>query len=147
MKNTNRNILMFAWPILLAGLIFLIYQFGAKGDNSAGAKIYKSHCANCHGDSGEGLRSLYPPLAGADYLKDHEADLACIIRNGVDVDLIINGKTYNQPMPGNQLLSDQEIAILIDHIRNSWGNDYGNVPFSKVKNALDLCAPTSKSGK
>lgn len=139
MKSSTRNILMFTWPVLLAGLIFLFYQFGASNQNTAGAKLYRYHCANCHSDDGTGLRGLYPPLSGADYLVNQEEGVACLIRNGASGPMIVNGRTYNQIMPGNQLLTDQEITILINYIRNSWENNLGEVPYAKVKEQLDSC--------
>ncbi|MFK7954070.1 MAG: cytochrome c, partial [Ekhidna sp.] len=47
-----------------------------------GAKIYTTYCANCHQQDGKGLASLYPPLAGSDYLLENLPRAACIIKNG-----------------------------------------------------------------
>jgi len=29
-----------------------------------GARLYRQHCVECHGERGEGVRNAYPPLAG-----------------------------------------------------------------------------------
>ena len=47
-----------------------------------GAKVYATYCANCHQQDGKGLASLYPPLAGSDYLLEDMARAACIVKNG-----------------------------------------------------------------
>lgn len=55
---------IFLFFFLLLGL-FACEQPNAYGD---GAMLYEKHCANCHGDQGEGLEELIPPLAQADAL-------------------------------------------------------------------------------
>lgn len=139
MKSTTRNVLMFAWPAILALVIFLLYQFGVGEKNTAGAKLYRAHCANCHADDGSGLRGLYPPLSGADYLSERTPLIPCMIRNGVSGEMVVNGRTYKQVMPANQLLTDQEISILINYIRNTWENDLGEIAFSEIEAQLEAC--------
>jgi cytochrome c551 len=76
-----------------------------------GEKIYLEKCANCHGKKGEGLERLYPPLAQADFLLDFNASF-CIIKNGRREPIIVNGKTYTQPMPKITGLYDLDYAQL-----------------------------------
>ena len=59
------RILYFGWPVLVVGLAFFLYQQSGGSTNSAGQRLYTTHCANCHMDNGQGLRQLIPPLAGA----------------------------------------------------------------------------------
>jgi mono/diheme cytochrome c family protein len=47
-----------------------------------GILIYKNNCANCHQTNGAGVASLYPPIAGSDYLADKNA-VICLIRYGL----------------------------------------------------------------
>jgi len=133
------GILSFAWPLLLGGLILLFWYLSQGENSSAGARLYSQHCANCHMEEGQGLRGLYPPLAGADYLKQAEENIACMLRYGYEGPMKVNGKTYNQPMPGNNTLSDQEITTLINYIRTQWGNDWKEVSYASVKTVLDSC--------
>ena len=58
-----------------------------------GKRLYQAFCSNCHMDNGEGLRSLYPPLANSDYLEKNHDQLACIIANGISCLL------YTSPSP------------------------------------------------
>ncbi|MEO0897553.1 MAG: cytochrome c [Bacteroidota bacterium] len=147
MKNKSsiswRTILAFGWPVLLALGIFAYIQTEGKG--SAGQRLYALHCTNCHGEQGAGLRGLYPPLAGADYLLEGGAEIACLIRYGYQDSLLVNGKWYSQAMPGNKLLQDQEITALVNYIRNEWGNEAETIPFQEIKSALDSCKPESKN--
>lgn len=59
-----------------------------------GERLYKTHCANCHMDGGEGLGALIPPLKGSDYLAANRERLACMIRYGLKDTIMVNGKVY-----------------------------------------------------
>lgn len=97
-----------------------------------GKKLYETYCSNCHQTDGKGFAKLYPPLAGADYLLDNLPAAACIIKNGMEGELEVNGVTYNQMMPANQSLTPLEIAEILTYISNSWGNESG------LSNARDV---------
>lgn len=87
-----------------------------------GERLYERHCANCHQQNGMGLGRLYPPLKNSEYLKKDPAELAGIIRNGIDGSIRVNGNEYDQPMAGNPTLTDLEIAEILTYINVSWGN-------------------------
>ena len=103
-----------------------------------GAKIYATYCANCHQQDGKGLASLYPPLAGSDYLLSDLKRAACIIKNGQAVEIVVNGQTYNQMMPANPL-TNLEIAEVLTYISNSWGNDAGLTGVKEVEKWMEEC--------
>ncbi len=48
----------------------LIHLPDLKPDPKHGADVYASQCAGCHGDHGEGLAPLFPPLWGPDSFND-----------------------------------------------------------------------------
>jgi mono/diheme cytochrome c family protein len=87
----------------------------------SGAEIYKKNCSNCHGLDGSGLRNLYPPIKGSNYLQDKKK-LVCIIKNGLEGPINVAGKTYNQKMPAAKGLYDLDIAQLITFLNDKWGN-------------------------
>lgn len=103
-----------------------------------GAKIYATYCANCHQQDGKGLASLYPPLAGSDYLLEDISRAACIIKNGQMKEIVVNGETYNQMMPGNPI-SNLEIAEVLTYITNTWGNEAGLTGVKDVDKWLEAC--------
>lgn len=125
------------WVALL-GLVPLAFLYFSKGENR-NAMLYQQNCANCHMDDGKGLKSLYPPLAGADFLTLHETQLPCIIKHGLNGEIMVNDIQYNQVMPANEHLSDIEIANLINYIRNEWGNKHKHMPLNEVKRILEDC--------
>jgi mono/diheme cytochrome c family protein len=104
-----------------------------------GARLYTQHCANCHGEKGEGLRRLIPPLAGADYLAQHRASLPCQLRKGLSGEIVVNGVTYNQVMPGEEGLTDSEITNLLNYIQTSWGNKAEVWTIREVADQLNGC--------
>lgn len=89
---------------------------------------------------GAGLKSLIPTLVKADYLLDNPLKTACIIRYGIEDTLIVNGNQYTQAMAAVPVLSDFEIANIMNYIHSSWGNDMPFVTLAQVKEALDSCA-------
>lgn len=104
-----------------------------------GQRLYVTHCSNCHQQNGEGLGSLFPPLAEADYLLTNPEKVICGIKNGLKGEIIVNGVSYNQPMPANTQLTDLEIAQIMTYIGNSWGNEMGLFKTPEIKKALEDC--------
>ena len=106
---------------------------------SNGKDIYKTKCQNCHGENGEGLGKLAPPLTDSVFLNNNKARLACIIKNGTAEKLIINGKEYQEKMPAFPELADIDVAQVMVYITNSFGNHQGFVPYNKVSVQLQQC--------
>jgi cytochrome c551 len=88
---------------------------------TSGLMLYQKLCQNCHGEDGKGLGKLIPPLAGADYMYADKARTVCVISNGLQGEIIVNGIKYNNQMPANQALTSIEIAQLMTFVYNSWG--------------------------
>lgn len=104
-----------------------------------GKELYETYCTNCHQDSGEGLASLYPPLAKSDYLLADIPRAACIIKNGQFKEIVVNGTTYSQMMPGLGHLTNLEIAEILTYVTNSWGNEAGIQNVAEVEKWLQSC--------
>lgn len=103
---------------------------------SNGKDLYTVNCQNCHGANGEGLGDLVPPLSDTLFLKTNKQQLACIIKNGINKPIVVNGKSYDSKMPNFSHLEDIDIAQIITYITNSFGNKQGVYPYKKV--AMDL---------
>lgn len=124
------------------GLLYVFLFENPTGNGHSPAEAYAQHCGNCHGAAGEGLRSLYPPLAGSDYLADHQEDLACIIRAGMSGPITVNGKEFDQPMPGLPELPADEVSRIINYINSSWGNDFPFQSEEEVRQKFRSCTPS-----
>ncbi|MBD2703262.1 cytochrome c [Spirosoma sp. BT702] len=136
----------YTFPGVFAFLLFLTTVFACQSEEeikrqryiTEGILVYKNNCANCHQPKGEGLAALYPPLAKSDYLGDKNS-VICLIRYGQKGPIVVNGKTYNHPMPAQPQLSDLEVAELVTYIYNEWGNEKKVTSVTDVTPILKEC--------
>lgn len=105
-----------------------------------GEAEYLKYCLTCHQPDGNGVRSQFPPLAGNVVVKGPADSLVKIVLFGLEGPLTVNGQQFNQVMPAQDYLSDQQIADVLTYIRSSWGNDAGSV-------SQELVAEVRKKGK
>lgn len=106
---------------------------------SAGVVVYQTRCQNCHGDKGQGLNALMPPLTDTLYIKSHRSTLTCQLKNGLNGKITIDGKTFDDKMPAIEL-SPIEMAEVITYVTNSFGNKQGIFTDDQVKTALNNCS-------
>lgn len=93
-----------------------------------GERLYADHCADCHGREGQGVADAGPALAG---------NRAVALASPVNVVRIVLGggfgpSTAGQPRPPGMppfatLLSDEEIADVVTHVRWRHGGQAGGV--------------------
>lgn len=105
---------------------------------SNGSLLYQQRCQNCHGNSGEGLSALIPPLTDSVFLRKNSTQLACITKFGTDRILLVGGKTYAGKMPVTGL-APVDIAQVLTYIKNSFGNKQGLVTVEQVNKDLQGC--------
>lgn len=92
-----------------------------------GRQVYAKHCADCHGDQGQGRRidgqPAYPPLAGnrAVTLDAPQNLLQTLADGGYAPTTAAHPRPYGMP-PWRQVLSEEEMAAVATVIRQSWGN-------------------------
>jgi mono/diheme cytochrome c family protein len=104
-----------------------------------GQALYTTYCVACHQKEGTGLAQLYPPLAKSDYLMEDMARAACLIKNGLQGAIIVNGISYNQVMIANSTLDPLDVAEILTYISNSWGNEAGLINVTEVSQWLIKC--------
>ena len=98
-------------------------QAAAPEAADAGATLYRTSCANCHQENGQGVPGAFPPLAGDPVVAaaDPTGHIAVVLF-GLS-GKAIGGVTYPGRMPAwGPQLSDLEIAQIVSHERSSWGN-------------------------
>ncbi|WKN41594.1 c-type cytochrome [Tunicatimonas pelagia] len=104
-----------------------------------GQQLYATHCSNCHQPDGTGLGQLIPPLFQSDYMLSDQSRTFCVIKYGLNQEIVVNGEVYNQPMPANEQLTNIEIAQIATYIYNSWGHEQGYIPVKKVAEEINKC--------
>ena len=128
-------------------LPFTLYLFSCDSQEEVkrkqyyidGQVLYKTHCANCHQENGQGLAGLYPPIAGSDYLIKNKESILCSMRNGLQDTIVVNGKSYHQPMPANTQLQALDVAEIATYIYNEWGNEKVITDVKTVGKVLEGC--------
>lgn len=76
-----------------------------------GDETYAAQCATCHQQDGSGVEGVYPSLVGSKLLTGDPQQV---------INLVLNGQAA---MPAfSKVLNDEQIAAVISHERNSWGN-------------------------
>ncbi|QKJ30024.1 cytochrome c [Mucilaginibacter mali] len=105
---------------------------------ATGAAVYQAHCQNCHGDKGQGLAALIPPLTDTTYLRKNRAALPCAMQLGVNGKITVSGKEFEGQMPATEL-TPIEIAEVLTYVTNSFGNKQGLISDTEVEKGLKGC--------
>jgi mono/diheme cytochrome c family protein len=118
--------------VLICGLTIVSYSAVAqsaelKASMDRGKEVYASYCITCHMENGEGIESVYPPLAKSDYLMADRKRSIQQVMNGASGEMKVNGLIYNTEMTSFGL-SDAEVSDVVNYIRNSFGNKDKGAP-------------------
>ena len=97
-----------------------------------GKRTYFSSCFACHGQDGQGIPAVFPPIAKSDYLVADKDRAIRVVLKGLTGPVTVNGVTYNSAMPP-QDLNDEQVADVLTFIMNSFGNSAGAVEPADVK--------------
>lgn len=125
--------------ILVLGAGLMLNRFSSASRVKKGQTLYLEKCAQCHGNQGEGLRKLIPPLAGTDYIPQNLDNLPCIIRYGQRGEITVNGQPFNQPMPGYPEMEADEVKAIIDYVLVTWYPDSEKPSQAEVTERIKAC--------
>ncbi|HNP23956.1 MAG TPA: cytochrome c [Panacibacter sp.] len=121
-----------AAAIFVGGSAFVQQDVGESVQR--GKEVYTTFCQNCHLESGEGIPGVNPPLAKADYLKKPTGTLIRVILEGQAEPIMVNGEKYATEMPAMNYLTDEQIADVLNYVRNSFENKItGSINAGMVK--------------
>lgn len=122
--------------VIVLGVAALAFQDNTLPQSmKRGEEVYNTNCVTCHMQKGEGMEGSFPPLAKADFLaKDKTGKKSIgVVLNGLDEEITVNGVKYSVPMPGQNYLTDQQIADVLNYVRNNWGNKSKAITPAMVK--------------
>ncbi|KAA9037713.1 c-type cytochrome [Ginsengibacter hankyongi] len=118
-----------------------------KGNVSIAGKTFNTYCAICHQRDGLG-NDRFPPLSGSEWVKGDKNSLIAIVLSGLDGNITVKGKSYNNKMPRLNLLSDENIAQILTYIRQNFNNNASAVTLEDVNNTRKaLGGKVNKPGK
>ncbi len=103
----------------------------AQAPPKTGAQVY-ANCQGCHGAQGEGNPPTFPPLKGhvETLLKaGGRTYLIAVTLYGLQGPIQVQGQAYQGVMPGFAWLSDEDLALLLNHLL-AWGAPKDTPPFT-----------------
>lgn len=87
----------------------------------AGKRVF-NQCQACHQATGVGVPSQFPPLDESEWVMGDSKTLVRILLHGLEGEVTVRGKKYNNVMPAWARMSDAQIANVLTYIRGSWSN-------------------------
>ncbi|SFL34761.1 Cytochrome c, mono-and diheme variants [Nitrosomonas aestuarii] len=112
------------------------FQFMPKNKQkflAQGEQLYTQYCQECHGISGAGAPGIYPPLTDnrSVVMASPMNAIRMVLEGGYPATTAGNPRPYGMP-PFQHILNNEEIALVVSFIRNSWGNNGGWVTATNV---------------
>jgi mono/diheme cytochrome c family protein len=87
-----------------------------------GAAVFKDQCVACHQENAQGVAGQFPPLAkNADLFLSPDYPVRVVLF-GLEGKIEVNGKKFDSAMPPLNVLSDQQIAAVVNYVRGHFGN-------------------------
>jgi mono/diheme cytochrome c family protein len=111
-----------------------------------GEELYKTKCVVCHQATGLGIENVFPPLSKADYLLADKVRAVAQTLNGSKVEMIVNGKKYNQEMVP-QVDTKEDAVAVINYVLNNLGNKDGFVTMEEVSSLVIKPRPAPATAK
>lgn len=138
--NTLKKYLKYAAPfaIVLIVAIFIANVYTHGRIQHPGKSTYQNKCAQCHGDNGEGIKALTPPVMQSDFAKANFDSIPCWIKNGMNHPITVNGVVYDQPMYGLEM-DEIQIANVMNYMADEMLQNNRQVHSWQVKEILKNC--------
>jgi putative membrane-bound dehydrogenase-like protein len=118
-----------------------------------GAAIFNTVCKTCHGEDGNGVTALAPPLNGSEIVTGSKEILVSIVLKGLSGPVKVRGHLYKAPeisgeMPGfadNKDFTNNDITQIINYVRQAWNNRASKILSEDVSNMRDKLKNREKS--
>ena len=103
-------------------------------------QLYVTYCGACHQPHGKGIPGTYPPLDGSNWV-DSGKRMASLTYVGMIGKIEVLGQVYDNPsgMPAiakTANLKPEQIASILNYVRNSWTNADKKYPEVSVEDIL-----------
>ncbi len=101
-----------------------------------GERLYQQACMPCHQQDGKGLPGVYPSIRDSNWIAGNADRLIKITLHGLRGEIEINEVSWNTSvsleMPAFGGLADEQISILLSHLRSTFGNNASEITSKKV---------------
>jgi glucose/arabinose dehydrogenase len=140
-------------PLAIVSVLTLFFSSlaprtaAAEPSATPGAALFQLQCAVCHEASGQGIPNVFPPLAASDFLMADKTRSIRIVLQGLSGPIKVKGGDYNNVMPAQAGLNDDQAAAILTHVRSSWGNHGEAVTPAEVAKIRAELGDTSDSKK
>lgn len=119
---------------------------GLAARMSRGQATFIGICSTCHQREGQGLGSVFPPLASSDFLMADEERSIRLVIQGLTGPIQVNGAEFNGVMPPFANLTDHEIADVLTYVRGSFGNEGSPITDEAVARVRASIPPPDTAG-
>lgn len=106
-----------------SGVTFSVMTGSLLKHLNQGGQLYDKHCKACHGADGKGVPGIYPALVGnrSVMMNPPSNAIRSVLNGGYPPTTAENPRPYGMP-PFQQILRNEEVALVVSYIRNTWGN-------------------------
>ena len=112
-----------------------------------GRQVFTTVCSGCHQNDGGGSRSVNaPPLAGSEWVQANDPSrIIRIVLHGLAGPITVKGEQWGQGvmLAFKDAMTDEQIALALSYVRNSWGN---KAPVVEVEQVKQIRAATKEWG-
>lgn len=100
---------------------------------SFGKQVYTTTCSACHQADGNGLPNVFPPIKNSDWIaKKNKEEVIDAVAGGLNGKITVNGKSYNNIMPP-QNLNDKQLAAVLTYVYKEMNKSSKTVSEEEVK--------------
>ena len=96
-----------------------------------GKEVYDQNCLACHQIDGGGVPMLTPSLVNAEWVQGDKVRLINVVLKGLQ-GVEVNGEMFDNPMPPQAHLSDEDIAAVLTYVRANFNNKAGPIKKEEV---------------
>lgn len=129
----QKTVIVLALFLALLSLSFVSNEQDFSASFKRGKVVYETNCLACHQVNGAGVPRMNPPLIKTKHVLGDKVKLINIVIKGFNEEVEINGEFYDNPMPAQVQLNDQQVADVLTYVRNSFGNKAAAITLGEVK--------------
>jgi mono/diheme cytochrome c family protein len=110
-----------------------------------GQGIFTDQCAACHMHDGGGIPHVFPPLMASSAIQAREASTVIrVVLEGASVPARAGQRSYLAMPAFGRKLDNQEVAVVVNYIRNAWGNRASAVDADTVAKSRQALAASDR---